>query len=506
MKIVVFVSGNGSNLQAIIDAQKNGILPIKIVHVMCNQLNAYSIKRCEIENIPFTIFPRIISGAKITRKEYDQMLLRRLNVEMKKQNQTYDLIVLAGWMHILSDLFLNKLTCPIINLHPALPGAFPGAHAIEEAFSAYLNGEISHTGIMIHTVVPEIDSGNVIECTDIPIFEGDSLDTLRNRISFFEKGLLLKAIGDLAQSPQLLTESFEIRPEKIHSGKVRDIYDIGYNLISMVATDKQSAFDRHICNIPGKGVILNQISAMWMKLTSHIIPNHLVSCDEKSTMICKKAKRIDIEVVVRGYIAGTTSTSLWTHYDNGERKYCGISFPDGLKKNQRLPEPIVTPTTKGVKDDPISSQEIVEREIVTLGEWQYIKFKALELYAFGAEYSSHRGLILVDTKYEFGRDIDGNIILIDELHTCDSSRYWIKHTYDESFKNGEDPESLDKDVIRRFIREKCDPYNDPLPEISDDLVCKAKDAYLKFQKMISSDADPQKVIDDFIIEHQLIIK
>jgi len=324
MKIVVFVSGNGSNLQALINAQKSKILPIEIVHVMCNKPNAFSIKRCETENIPYTVFPRIISGAKITRKEYDQMLLRRLNVEVKKQKQTYDLIVLAGWMHILSDLFLNKLTCPIINLHPALPGAFPGAHAIEDAHAAFLKNEITYTGIMIHTVVPEIDAGNVIEYTEIPIFEEDSVETLRNRISYFEKGLLLKAIGKLISNElktstnELQTNTNELQtstneletntnilkpPVKIHSGKVRDIYDIGYDMIAMIATDKQSAFDRHICDIPGKGIILNQVSAMWMKLTKHIIPNHFVSCNEGSTMICKRADRFDIEVVVRGYIA-----------------------------------------------------------------------------------------------------------------------------------------------------------------------------------------------------------
>ena len=266
----------------------------------------------------------------------------------------------------------------------------------------------------------------------------------------------------------------------------------------MIATDRQSAFDRHICNIPGKGTILNQISAMWMRLTAHIIPNHFVSCDEERTMICKKAKRIDIEVVVRGYIAGTTSTSLWTHYNSGEREYCGITFPDGLVKNQQLKEPIVTPTTKGKTDDLISPSEIVKREILTLEDWIYIEQKALELYSFGVEYSSHRGLILVDTKYEFGRDSDGNIILIDELHTCDSSRYWIKDSYETAFRDGVDPKSLDKDVIRRYIKERCDPYKDPLPEITPNLINKAKDAYLQFQNMISSPIDSKEFIADYL--------
>jgi phosphoribosylaminoimidazole-succinocarboxamide synthase len=506
MKIVVFISGNGTNLQALIDAQKERIIPIEIVHVISNQPQAFGLKRCEEAGIPYTVFPRIISGnSKITRKEYDEMLLRKLNSTIKKDS--YNLIVLAGWMHILSDSFLKGLSCPIINLHPALPNAFPGGHAVEDAFHAFQQGNVKHTGIMVHHVVPIVDAGNVIAQMDIPIYDGDELTHLKERIKYFEKGLLLKAIEKLAsmkespespdqaiESPEQVVESPDSvvektsfgNPVRIYSGKVRDVYDIGYGLLAMHATDRQSAFDRHICAIPGKGVVLNQSSAFWMTLTEHIVPNHLVFCKQGAsrTMICKKAKRFDVEVIVRGYITGSTSTSLWTHYNKGERVYCGVSFPDGLQKNQKLDAPVITPTTKGVVDEPISAIGIVGQGLMTYEEWTYVSEKALELFNFGAKYASKRGLILVDTKYEFGTDSEGNIMLIDEIHTCDSSRYWMRDSYEERFSKGENPESLDKDVVRRFIAGKCDPYKEPIPEISDELISRARDAYFKFYSML----------------------
>ena len=178
-------------------------------------------------------------------------------------------------------------------------------------------------------------------------------------------------------------------------------------------------------------------------------------------MICKKCSVIPLEIVVRGYITGSTSTSLWTHYNKGVRNYCGIEFPDGLNKNDRLSKPVITPTTKGEIDEPISREEILNRGIVTEEEIDFIFSKALELFRYGTEVVDKKGLILVDTKYEFGRTIDGEIILIDEIHTCDSSRFWLK----ESYKPGVEPKKLDKDAARDYIKSVCDPYNDPIPEI-----------------------------------------
>ena len=182
-------------------------------------------------------------------------------------------------------------------------------------------------------------------------------------------------------------------------------------------------------------------------------------------MIVKKCTPFRLEVVVRGYITGNTKTSLWTHYKNGEREYCGIDFPDGLVKNQKLECNIVTPTTKGEVDVPISPEDIVEHGFATADEWEFMSNKALQLFQYGQNIANKKGFILVDTKYEFGKDANDNIILIDEIHTCDSSRYWLKKTYKTLFKLGKEPEKLDKDLVRDYVRTKCDPYIDDIPEI-----------------------------------------
>jgi phosphoribosylaminoimidazole-succinocarboxamide synthase len=479
MNIIVFVSGNGSNLQAMIDAQYS-ILPIKIVRVICNKKDAYAIERCKNAQIPCSV---LIKKKEMARKDYEENILK----DITKFHTQIDMVVLAGWMYILSDFFIqeieNSFQCPFINLHPALPGQFPGAHGIEDAYKAFKSGLIDKTGIMIHRVIPKIDAGEVIDHIEIPIYYDDSIDSLRQRIQYFEKPILLHSISKLlALSKKELILSG--KPRLIYKGKVRNMYDMGYNLIALESTDRQSAFDRHICTIHGKGEILTQVSALWFNSTKHIIPNHYVY-QNGDVMICKKAKRFDVEVVVRGYIAGSTSTSLWTHYSKGVRNYCGIDFPDGMIKNQKLPAAVVTPTTKDDKDEPISGEDIINRGLMTSDEWNYIKNKSLELYAFGVERAHESGLILVDTKYEFGKDINGNIILIDELHTCDSSRYWIESTYNDRFLKGENPDSLDKDVVRNYIISKCDPYNEPLPDIPADLVSKAFEAYKQFFQRIT---------------------
>lgn len=225
---------------------------------------------------------------------------------------------------------------------------------------------------------------------------------------------------------------------------------------------------------------------MWFNLTKHIVPNHFVKCIADDVMLCKKAKRFDIEFVVRSYITGSTSTALWTHYVAGERLYCGLTFPEGLVKNQKLPEPILTPTTKSDKDELISLSEIIDRKIMTQEQLEYVKKKALQLFKFGSEYAEKRGLILVDTKYEFGIDEETNdIILIDEVHTCDSSRYWMLDTYQSRFNSNQNPESLDKDMIRIYITDRCNPYVDVLPEIPLELIEKVRMTYEKFFHLIN---------------------
>jgi phosphoribosylaminoimidazole-succinocarboxamide synthase len=184
-------------------------------------------------------------------------------------------------------------------------------------------------------------------------------------------------------------------------------------------------------------------------------------------MVVKKCEVFPIEFVVRGYITGTTKTSLWTHYSNGERDYCGIQFPDGLKKNQRLVQPVITPTTKGETDEPISLDEIVSRGIMKHSDLMYCVQKAMELYKYGTQIARGSGLILVDTKYEFGVDpTTGKVMLVDEIHTCDSSRYWKADTYDARFQSSLEPENFDKDLVRSYVKSQCDPYTTKPSEVT----------------------------------------
>jgi len=274
----------------------------------------------------------------------------------------------------------------------------------------------------------------------------------------------------------------------IYTGKVRNIYELGDKYLLMKATDRVSSFDRHIGIIPGKGELLNKMSEFWFNKTNHIIKNHLITTQNEIALV-HKCVPFKIEVVVRGYITGNTDTSLWTHYNNGSRLYSGNKLPEGLVKNQKLKTPIVTPTTKGKVDRPISKTTIVDEGYMTQEECDYIYKKALELFAFGQKLAEKAGFILVDTKYEFGKTLDGKIILIDEIHTCDSSRYWLKESYQGRFMKYLEPEKLDKDCIRDWVKSVCDPYNDKIPEIPETVIEKAYTSYKYFYDTISSVED-----------------
>tara|TARA_Y100000591_G_scaffold330556_1_gene361846 strand:+ start:1830 stop:2666 length:837 start_codon:yes stop_codon:yes gene_type:complete len=271
----------------------------------------------------------------------------------------------------------------------------------------------------------------------------------------------------------------------LYSGKVRDIYEHeDYNKLYIKTTDRLSSFDKHICNLKNKGKILTLICAFMFKKTKHIISNHYIS-HINNILVVKKCVPAKIEFVVRGYITGNTKTSLWTHYNNGVRNYCGIQFPDNLKKNQKLEEPVITPTTKDIEDIPISKEEIINRNYMTQNECDFVYEKAMELFKYGQKMADNAGFILVDTKYEFGKDENNNIILIDEIHTCDSSRYWIKKTYQNRFKNNIEPEKLDKDTIRDWVKSQCNPYIDEIPDIPEDLKKKTIELYRYFYESIS---------------------
>ncbi|XP_010544172.1 PREDICTED: phosphoribosylaminoimidazole-succinocarboxamide synthase, chloroplastic [Tarenaya hassleriana] len=312
-----------------------------------------------------------------------------------------------------------------------------------------------------------------------------SLDDL---ITSTRKGEVLDTIKDSLSNCLSDTDLLSTVPalrSKI-KGKVRDIYDAGDYLV-LVTTDRQSAFDRVLASIPFKGQVLNETSLWWFNNTQHITPNAIVSSPDKNVVIAKKCSVFPVEFVVRGYVTGSTDTSLWTVYKNGVRNYCGNELPDGLVKNQKLSANILTPTTKAEDHDvPISPNEIVEQGLMTQAEFDEASRKALSLFEFGQRVAREHGLILVDTKYEFGKNSDGSILLIDEIHTPDSSRYWLAGSYEERFEKGLEPENVDKEFLRLWFRENCNPYEDKvLPDAPADLVTELAWRYIFLYETIT---------------------
>jgi phosphoribosylaminoimidazole-succinocarboxamide synthase len=283
--------------------------------------------------------------------------------------------------------------------------------------------------------------------------------------------------------------STQLTVGKKYQGKVRDTYDLGDRLI-LITTDRQSAFDRVLASVPYKGQVLNLTSAWWFEKTGHIVPNHLLAVPDPNVIIAKKCQVFPIEFVVRGYVTGTTNTSLWTQYKSGVRNYCGNQLPEGLQKNQKLAQPLLTPTTKDeAHDKPISPDEIISEKWMTKHDWEVASAAAMQLYQFGVVEAAKRGLILVDTKYEFGKDAEGNILLIDEIHTPDSSRYWLAHSYEQRFAQHQEPENIDKEFLRLWFVEHCDPYNDKvLPEAPKDLIVTLASRYIQLYEMITGNA------------------
>lgn len=241
--------------------------------------------------------------------------------------------------------------------------------------------------------------------------------------------------------------------EKI-AGKVRDTYVRG-GMRLLVTTDRVSAFDRVLGLIPYKGQVLNQLSVWWFEQTRDIVRNHLLSCPDPNVTVAREAKALPVEVIVRGYLTGVTSTSMWTMYEQGDRQPYGIRLPDGLHKNDRLPSPVITPTTKaadGGHDQQLTRDQIIEQKLVSRTMWEQIEDAAIRLFEYGQEVASQAGLILVDTKYEFGL-IEGRLSLIDEIHTPDSSRYWVAATYQPDDGDGiaQEPENMDKEYLRKWF-------------------------------------------------------
>lgn len=285
-----------------------------------------------------------------------------------------------------------------------------------------------------------------------------------------------------ALAPNALTEVDLPGLPNHYRGKVRDNYDLPDGRRVIVASDRLSAFDRILCAVPYKGQVLTQTARYWFDVTADICPNHVLAYPDPNVLIGQRLEMLPVELVVRGYLAGTTSTSILTLYNKGERQMYGVTLPDGLRANQRLPQPILTPTSKaadGDHDAPLSPAQILEQGLLTADQWARLSAYALALFARGQALAAERGLILADTKYEFGLDADGRIVLADEIHTPDSSRFWKAATYQARFEAGERPDSFDKDFVRAWVAQRCDPYADAIPEIPEALIQQTSEVYIE---------------------------
>jgi phosphoribosylaminoimidazole-succinocarboxamide synthase len=272
-----------------------------------------------------------------------------------------------------------------------------------------------------------------------------------------------------------------------HQGKVRDYYILKDKRV-IITTDRQSAFDVNLGFTPYKGAVLNQLAAFWFEQTKHIVPNHMIAIPDPNVLIAQNCEPIPIEMIVRGYISGVTKTSIWHSYQQGERVIYGQEFPDGLKKNQKLPHPVITPTTHGGgkdgHDERLTKEEILQKNIVTKDIYEQMENIVLALFAYGSKLCEENGLILVDTKYEFGM-YNGKVTLMDEMHTPDSSRFWLKETYQQRFEQGEEPENFDKEFIRLWYTDRMDPYKETPQMMPEELMITASQRYIAVYEKIT---------------------
>ncbi len=310
------------------------------------------------------------------------------------------------------------------------------------------------------------------------------------------KKLILKSLPHVLQTVDIMGLG------KKYQGKVRDFYILpdppspgrrrataGQGKRIIVTTDRQSAFDVILGYIPFKGAVLNQLAAFWFEKTKHIVPNHMIAVPDPNVLIARSCKPIPVEMVVRGYISGVTKTSIWYSYERGERTIYGIKFPDGLKKNQKLATPVITPTThgggKGGHDERLTREEIIKRKIVPEKLYKQMEKASLALFEFGSKLCKKRGLILVDTKYEFGL-YNGELMLMDEIHTPDSSRFWKADTYEKRWKKGLEPENFDKEFLRLWYANRGYRGDGKPPAMSRDLIVALARRYIAVYEKITS--------------------
>ena len=272
--------------------------------------------------------------------------------------------------------------------------------------------------------------------------------------------------------------------KSVYHGKVRDVYDINDDLLVMVATDRISAFDVVLPKgIPFKGQVLNQIAAKFLDATSDIVPNWKLATPDPMVTVGLKCEGFRVEMIIRGYLTG----SAWREYKNGCRELCGVKLPDGMKENQKFPTPIITPTTKAEAghDENISKEEIIAQGLVSKEDYELMEKYTYALFARGTEMAAQKGLILVDTKYEFGKK-DGKVYLIDEIHTPDSSRYFYADGYEEKFEKGEPQKQLSKEFVRQWLIDNgfMGKEGQQVPEMTDEYVNSVSDRYIELYEHI----------------------
>ncbi len=272
------------------------------------------------------------------------------------------------------------------------------------------------------------------------------------------------------------------------SGKVRDWYPLVDGRRLIITTDRLSAFDRVLSSVPFKGQVLNELAAWWFDQTADVVANHKIAVPDPNALLCVEAHPLPVEVIVRGYITGVTTTALWYRYSLGERDIYGYKFPEGLQKNDRLPEPIITPTTKGGPtghDERLTCDEVVETGLLGRELWDEVQTAALAIFKRGQKVAAKAGLILVDTKYEFGLDPKGRLLLIDEVHTPDSSRFWKSNSYAERIAAGDEPENFDKEFVRLAFAEQGYRGDGVPPTVPDSLWATASQRYITIYEMLT---------------------
>jgi len=270
-------------------------------------------------------------------------------------------------------------------------------------------------------------------------------------------------------------------------GKVRDCYSKDGRR-TIVVTDRISAFDVVLGTIPFKGQVLNQIAAYWFESTKQIASNHVISVPDPTVMVAAECELLPVEFVMRAYLTGVTTTSIWYHYEKGGRLFCGHKLPEGMRKNQKLDKPILTPSTKAAKgghDQSVSREEILATGVLSADDFDRAGEMCARIFAFGQSLAAQRGLILVDTKYEIGRRVDGSLCFIDEVHTPDSSRYWYADDYQARFDRGDEPRGLDKEYLRRVLADQGYRGDGPPPPLSDEVRCEAARRYIALYELVT---------------------